>query len=178
MIRARHIPLVQKMLQKLDKSILIGTVIGFHEVTDSTQKKLKDAQKAISLGVDELDFVVNYEAFKRKDLEYVKAEILKGTELCLVNNRVIKWIIEVAALTSKEIIVISQLIKNIVFNVFGEENSEKVFVKSSTGFFTTKNNVSNGATFETMRLIVENAKPLKIKASGGVRDYITALKMM
>ena len=178
MIRARHIPLAQEMLQKLDKSILIGTVIGFHEGTDSTEKKLNEAQKAISLGVDELDFVVNYEAFKRKDIEYVKAEIIKGIELCLVNNRVIKWIIEVAALTSKEIIVISQLIKDIVFNVFGEENSDKVFVKSSTGFFKTENNLSNGATFETMRLIVENAKPLKIKASGGVRDYITALKML
>ena len=70
------------------------------------------------------------------------------------------------------------MIKDIVFNVFGEENSDKVFVKSSTGFFKTENNLSNGATFETMRLIVENAKPLKIKASGGVRDYITALKML
>lgn len=29
-----------------------------------------------------------------------------------------------------------------------------------------------------MRLIVENPKPLKIKASGGVSDYITTLKML
>lgn len=34
-------------------------------------------------------------------------------------------------------------------------------------FLKLKNNLSNGASFETMRLIVENAKPLKIKASGG-----------
>lgn len=34
-------------------------------------------------------------------------------------------------------------------------------------FLKLKNNLSNGASFETIRWIVENAKPLKIKASGG-----------
>jgi deoxyribose-phosphate aldolase len=29
-----------------------------------------------------------------------------------------------------------------------------------------------------MKLIAENAKPLKIKAAGGVRDYETAVKMV
>ena len=58
------------------------------------------------------------------------------------------------------------------------EAATKVFVKSSTGFYKTENNLPNGATFETMKLIVENAKPLQIKAAGGVRDYETALKMI
>ena len=134
--------------------------------------------KAIDLGADELDFVVNYEAFKRGEIDLVKNEITKGIKLSIDNNKVVKWIIEVAALTNKEIIVISQLIKNIVFTEFGEENASKVFVKSSTGFFITENNLPNGATFETMRLIAENSKPLKIKAAGGVRDYETAVKMV
>lgn len=38
------------------------------------------------------------------------------TRLCLNNIKVEKWIIEVEALTNKEIIVISQLIKEIVLN--------------------------------------------------------------
>ena len=178
MIRAKYIPLAKNMLQEAGKSNLIGTVIGFHEGTYTTEEKLEEAQKAINLGADELDFVVNYEAFKRGELEIVKNEITKGIELSLANNKAVKWIIEVAALTSKEIIVISQLIKDIVFDVFGEENADKVFVKSSTGFFKTENNLPNGATFETMKLIAENAKPLKIKAAGGVRDYETAVKMV
>ena len=53
-----------------------------------------------------------------------------------------------------------------------------MFVKSSTGFFKTQDNTPNGATFETMKLISENAKPLQIKAAGGVRNYGTALKMI
>ncbi|AUC21787.1 MULTISPECIES: deoxyribose-phosphate aldolase [Polaribacter] len=178
MIRAKYIPLAKEMLQEANKSILIGTVIGFHEGTYTIQEKLEEAQEAINLGADELDFVVNYEAFKRGELQLVTNEITKGIALALDNNKVIKWIIEVAALTNKEIIVISRLIKNIVFTDFGEENAENVFVKSSTGFFKTENNLPNGATLETMKLIAENAKPLKIKAAGGVRDYETALKMV
>ena len=178
MIRAKYIPLAKTMLKEANKNILIGTVIGFHEGTYTIQEKLEEAQKAIDLGADELDFVVNYTAFKNEDLELVKNEITKGIEISLTNNKAVKWIIEVAALTNKEIIVISQLIKEIVFNSFGAENADKVFVKSSTGFFKTENNLPNGATFETMKLIAENSKPLKIKAAGGVRDYETAVKMV
>jgi deoxyribose-phosphate aldolase len=178
MIRSKYIPLAKKMIQETSNTILIGTVIGFHEGTYSTEEKLQEAQNAIDLGADELDFVVNYEAFKRGELDAVKDEITKGIKLSLNNNKVVKWIIEVAALTDKEIIAISKLIKNIVFTVFVEENADKVFVKSSTGFFKTENNLPNGATFETMKLIAENAKPLKIKAAGGVRDYETAVKMV
>jgi deoxyribose-phosphate aldolase len=178
MIRAKYIPLAKKMLRESNKNVLIGTVIGFHKGTCTTADKLIEAKKAIDLGVDELDFVVNYKAFKKGELEFVKNEITAGIKLCLTNKKVIKWIIEVAALSEKEIIVISQLIKNIVFTVFGKENAENVFVKSSTGFFKTQNNLPNGATLKTMKLIAENAKPLKIKAAGGVKDYETALKMI
>ena len=54
----------------------------------------------------------------------------------------------------------------------------KVFVKSSTGFFKTEEGKPNGATFEAMELIVENAKPLPAKAAGGVRNYEDAVKMV
>lgn len=178
MIRAKYILLAKKMLQEASSKTLIGTVIGFHEGTYSTEEKLEEAQEAINLGADELDFVVNYEAFKKGNTNLVTKEVTEGIKLCLKNQKVVKWIIEVAALTNEEIIVISQLIKEIVFNIFGEENADKVFVKSSTGFYKTKNNLPNGATFESMKLISENAKPLKIKAAGGVRDYGTALKMI
>ncbi|WP_405610054.1 deoxyribose-phosphate aldolase [Polaribacter sp. Asnod1-A03] len=178
MIRSNYISLAKNILKNSGKKVLIGTVIGFHEGTYSIEEKLIEAEKAINLGVDELDFVVNYEAFKKGEIDTVKEEVRRGTEICLTNNKAVKWIIEVAALTNKEIVVISQLVKEIVFSVFGTDKASKVFVKSSTGFFKTQNNLPNGATFETMQLIIENAKPLKIKAAGGVRDYETAIKMV
>ena len=86
MIRAKYIPLAKKMLGEANKSILIGTVIGFHEGTYSTEEKLEEAKKAIELGADELDFVVNYEAFKKGELDLVKNEITQGIELSLANS--------------------------------------------------------------------------------------------
>lgn len=178
MIRAKYISLAKEMLTKANADVLIGTVIDFPEGNSSKEIKLEEAKKAIALEADELDFVVNYTAFKEGKINLIKAEVFAATKLCLENNKVVKWIIEVAALTSEEIIVISQLIKEIVLTNFDETAAEKVFVKSSTGFFKTEDNKPNGATLETMKLISENAKPLQIKAAGGVRDYGTALKMI
>jgi len=178
MIRANHIKLAKEMLSKVNAAVLIGTVIDFPEGLSSTKNKLKEATKAIKLNVDELDFVINYTAFKAGNIGLIKKEVLECTKLCLEHNKVVKFIIEVAALTTKEIIVISQLIKEVILNNFDEQRIRKVFVKSSTGFFKTDEDKPSGATFETIKLISDNAKPLQIKAAGGVRDYGTALKMI
>lgn len=178
MLRSKYISIAKNFLKENKSKTLVGTVIGFHEGTYSLNEKLSEAQKAIDLKADELDFVVNYPAFKKGNIDIVKQEVLQGTRLCLMNNKVVKWIIEVAALTSNEIIVISKLIKEVILSNFDESDVKKVFVKSSTGFYKTENNLPNGATFETMKLIAENTKPLQIKAAGGVRDYGTALKMI
>jgi deoxyribose-phosphate aldolase len=108
----------------------------------------------------------------------VKSEVFKGTKLGLDNDKVVKWIIEIAALTNDEIIGLSQLIRDVVLDNFGQENAQNVFVKSSTGFFKTEEGKPNGATFEAMELIVENSKPLQAKAAGGVRNYDDAVKMV
>lgn len=178
MIRAKYISLAKEVLSKHQSATLIGTVIDFPEGISAMQDKLEEAKKAIDLGADELDFVVNYTAFKNGEVQTVKNEVLKGTQLGLSHNKAVKWIIEVAALSNKEIVEISQLIKDVVLNNFDISAAQKVFVKSSTGFYKTANNLPNGATFETMKLISETAKPLQIKAAGGVRDYGTALKMV
>jgi deoxyribose-phosphate aldolase len=178
MIRASHIPLAKKMLLEANSDVLIGTVIDFPEGNSSIKSKLEEAEKAILLEADELDFVVNYKTFKKGEIDVLKSEILECTKLCLENRKVVKFIIEVAALSTEEIIAISQLIKEVVLTNFDETAAKRVFVKSSTGFFKTLDNKPNGATLETMKLISENAKPLQIKAAGGVRDYGTALKMI
>ena len=178
MIRPKFVAMGREMVKTANSETLIGTVIGFHEGTYETSEKLIEAQQAIDNDVDELDYVVNYQAFKEEKINLVKAEVFKGTKLALDNNKVAKWIIEIAALTNEEIVGLTQLIRDVVLENFGEENAEKVFVKSSTGFFKTEGGKPNGATFEAMELIVENAKPLPAKAAGGVRNYDDAVKMV
>lgn len=178
MIRPEFVAMAREMIKAANSDTLIGTVIGFHEGTNSTNEKLIEAQQAIDNDVDELDYVVNYKAFKEEKINLVKAEVYRGTKLALDNNKVVKWIIEIAALTNDEIVALTQLISDVVLENFGEENAEKVFVKSSTGFFKTEGGKPNGATFEAMKYIVENAKPLPAKVAGGVRNYEDAVKMV
>jgi len=178
MIRPDMVSVANKMIIDANSAVQIGTVIDFPEGKEGLEAKLAEATQAIADGADDLDFVCNYEAFKEGNVDLVKEEILQCTQLGLANNKVVKWIIEVAALTDKQIIQLSALIKNIVITNFNEENYSSVFVKSSTGFYKTENNLPNGATVPTIIMMLENASPLPVKAAGGVRTYEEALEMI
>jgi deoxyribose-phosphate aldolase len=104
--------------------------------------------------------------------------VYECTKLGLDHNKVVKWIIEVAALTSMEIVQLSALIKNVIISRFDESDYENVFVKSSTGFYKTPNGEPNGATVETIKLMLENSFPLPVKAAGGVRSFEEAQQMV
>ena len=178
MIRPDRVALAKKMIQEAHSNLLIGTVIDFPNGQSDLATKLAEAEQAIADGADDLDFVCNYEAFKNGEIALVKEEILKGTQLGLAHKKVVKWIIEVAALNNGQIMQLSALIKNVVIQNFKEEQYASVFVKSSTGFYVTPNNEPNGATVDTIKIMLENASPLPVKAAGGVRNYADALEMI
>lgn len=178
MIRPEMVSMAKKMIVTQNSKLGIGTVIDFPKGISSLRKKLKEANQAILDGADDLDFVCNYEAFKKGEIYLVKEEILKCTQLGIQNYKIVKWIIEVAALNNQQIIQLSSLIKNIVISNFKEENYASVFVKSSTGFYKTENNLPNGATIPTIIMMLENASPLPIKAAGGVKNYEEAMEML
>lgn len=178
MIRPERVKLAKEMVLQAKSSLHIGTVIDFPEGKSSWTKKMKEAQKAIDDGADDLDFVCNYKAFQKGNIDLVKQEILNCTRLGLEHHKVVKWIIEVAALSHQQIIQLSTLIKNVVMSNFKEDTYGNVYVKSSTGFYVTKNGEPNGATVETIIMMLENASPLAIKAAGGVRTYQEAVEMI
>lgn len=178
MIRPDMVSLAKQIISDAGSNVQIGTVIDFPEGKSGIADKLLEAEKAIQDGADDLDFVCNYEAFKNGEINLVKEEILKGTQLGLENNKVVKWIIEVAALSDKQIIQLTALIKNVIISNFNEASFASIFVKSSTGFFKTENSLPNGATVLTIKLMLENATPLSVKAAGGVRTYEEAVEMI
>ncbi|PWA10154.1 deoxyribose-phosphate aldolase [Flavobacterium laiguense] len=178
MIRPNRVGLAKKMISNANSKVQVGTVIDFPEGKSSIAAKLDEALQCIENGADELDFVCNYEAFKKGDLALVKEEILKGTQLALDHSKIAKWIIEVAALNDLQIAELSALVKNVVVANFKEGVYDSVFVKSSTGFYKTENNLPNGATVASVKIMLENASPLPVKAAGGVRTYDEAVQMI
>ena len=178
MIRPDKVVLAKKLIVAQQSKVLVGTVIGFPEGTSTIEEKLLEAQLAIKNGADELDFVVNFEAFKNGEINLVKTEVFKCTTLALKSNKTIKWIIEIAALNGAQIIQLTSLIKNVVAANCKEKDFENVFVKSSTGFYKTRDGLPNGATFPAIIAMLENAFPLPIKASGGIKTKEEALEML
>lgn len=178
MIRPDMVAMAKKMITEAQSKVTIGTVIDFPEGKATWMQKIEEAQKAIEDGADDLDFVCNYEAFKKGEVALVKEEIINCTRLGLQHHKIVKWIIEVAALNDQQIIQLSALIKNCIISNFKEECYQSVFVKSSTGFYKTENNLPNGATVPSIILMLENASPLPIKAAGGVRTFEEAVAMI
>lgn len=178
MIRPEHVNAARKMISAANSNVLVGTVIDFPEGNAALDLKLAEAKEAIQNGADELDFVINYNAYINGEIDLIKKEIVACTQLGLLHKKVVKFIIEVGALSNDQIIKLSALIKNTIIANFRQDCYPNIFVKSSTGFYKTLKNTPNGATKETIILMLENASPLPVKAAGGVRNIEDALAMV
>ena len=178
MIRPDYVAEIKSFLNEKKSNVVVGTVIGFHEGTYSVNEKLAEATQAINDGADELDFVINYEAYLNGNLELVKDEFLRCTQLCIQNQKIAKWIIEIAALTDAQIADLTKNISNWAEENFDEKDLKNIFVKSSTGFYQTENGKPNGATFEGVQIMLDNVGKLPVKAAGGVRTPEDAEKMI
>ncbi len=176
MIRPEYVALARKMIDEAGADVKVGTVIDFPEGTRPWKLKIAEAQKAINDGADELDFVVNYRAYRQGETDSVKKEVFEGSLLGLRNGKVVKWIIEAAALTDEQIAGLTSLIRDTVLQTLGPGAADKVFVKSSTGFYQTENGKPNGATPHNIAIMLENADPLPVKAAGGIRSYEDAVR--
>ncbi len=142
--------------------VKVATVIGFPLGASSPEIKAAEAALAVRQGADEVDMVAAIGHIKSGDWRHVAADI--GAVVKSAAGRVVKVIIESAALSPVEIIKASALAR--------EAGAQ--YVKTSTGF-----HAAGGASAEAvalMRLAVGDA--LGVKASGGVRDCETALKMI
>jgi len=178
MIRPEFVSLADQMIKEYDSNLLVGTVIGFPNGDNSLGDKLDEALQAIEDGVDELDFVVDYKAFKNGDLDTIKKEVCEGSKIGVDEGLVVKWIIESAALTSDEIANLTILIRDIVIQCVGEQKASNVFVKTSTGFYKPEDGGPGGATVDDVSIMSINAGPLKVKASGGIYSREDLEKMV
>ena len=144
--------------------VKVVTVIGFPLGQSTCESKVLETIDAVKNGADEIDMVLNVGKLKDAEYDYIIDEISKIKSAC--QGKALKVILETDLLTSEEIKVASELC------IKGGAD----FVKTSTGF--VKNGV--GAKIEDVKLMFETVKTagLGVKASGGVRDKETALKMI
>lgn len=178
MVRPDMVAMACSMITEAGSAVEVGTVIDFPNGDGGLEVKLAEARRAIQDGADDLDFVIDYKAFIAGEKERVEAEVMQCASLALAHGRVAKWIIEIAALTPEQIKAVCSLIKSVVMTFADVEDYRSIFIKSSTGFYVTEGGLPNGATPEGIKLMLECAAPLPVKAAGGVRNYKEAADMI
>jgi len=142
--------------------IKVGSVAGFPLGASTTLIKVKETEQNINAGAKEIDVVMNIGRFREGDYKFVESEFKELRKVC-TNPIVLKIIIETGLLTDNEKEQAARLIKDC-----GAD-----FVKTSTGFGP------GGANLEDVILLRKVVGPdFGVKASGGIRDCQTALRLV
>ncbi len=141
-----------------DTTTEVCTVVGFPNGYSTREVKQFEAINACDAGAKEIDMVININALKNKDYDYVKEEI--ETIRDSIDGHVLKVIIETCLLTKDEIIKMTEICNETFVN----------FIKTSTGFD------KEGAKISDIELIKSHKNEvLEIKASGGIKTKKEAL---
>lgn len=152
------------LLSDLKASSKVCTVIGFPLGYSTITAKLSETEEALEIGAEEIDYVLNINAIKMGNWDYIKNEMKEITTMCHSYNALCKVIMETCLLTNEEIVKVCEIAKEVGID----------YVKTSTGFST------GGATVEAVKLMSDTVKGsgVKVKASGGIRTKEDALKMI
>ena len=141
--------------------VKVASVAGFPLGAMETDAKRFEAEAAIDAGAHEIDVVINIGRLREGDDKFVLRELRDIVEAA--DERPVKVILETCLLTDDE------KIRACTFVVEAGAH----FVKTSTGFSKA------GATIEEVKLLRREVGPdFGLKASGGIRDAVTALAMI
>jgi deoxyribose-phosphate aldolase len=154
--------------------VAVCTVIGFPHGSDATSVKAFAAREACRAGAGELDMVVNVGKVLSRDWEYVAADIRAVVEVTHEHSALAKVIFENELLPDDEL-------KIELCQICSELKAD--FVKTSTGFGFIPRAEGGfhtvGATDADLILMRKHAAPhVKLKASGGVRTFADALRVV
>lgn len=146
-----------------NSNVKVATVIGFPFGYSAVEAKIAEVVLAMVDGADELDVVINISAIKNNDWMYLANEINHILPIIRSKDKVVKIIIESGVLTDEEIIKCCEL--------YGPAGID--YLKTSTGY------AEKGATVEAVTLFRKHLPAnVQIKASGGIRDYAFAKKLV
>ena len=154
-----YIPLAARRLD--GTGVKVCCVVGFPLGAIAPEQKAAEAASCVAMGAEELDMVIHVGAAKAGDWALVQRDIAGVVKAAA--GRTVKVIIETCLLTDEEKVKACEAAK-----AAGAD-----FVKTSTGFST------GGATTHDIALMRKTVGPeMGVKASGGIRDYATAMAMI
>ncbi len=171
-VKPSSVALATELLE--GSSVLPSTVIGFPHGGTSRAAKVAETLRACEQGAKEVDMVVNIGRVLEGDWDYVGDDIASVVAAAKSKGAITKVIFETGLMPSDDA-------KRRLCEL--SEAAGAAFVKTSTGFGFVKdaagNLVSTGATVEDITLMRATCSPaVHVKASGGIRSYEDALRMV
>jgi len=146
-----------------DSDLKLAVVCGFPSGKHTTASKTAEAAESIALGADEVDMVIDLGAAKAGRFDLIEEDI-RSVRGVIPAPRVLKVIIESAALTDEEIVGATR----------AAVAAGADFVKTSTGFHP-----AGGASVHAVSLMAATVEgKLGVKASGGIRTLADARAMI
>lgn len=153
---------VSPSMLPVETSVKVATVCGFPSGKHTSAVKAAEAAESVARGADEVDMVIDVGAAKDGRFDDVEADVRAVREA--TEGRVLKVIIESAALSDDEIVAVCR----------ATVAAGADFVKTSTGFHP-----AGGASEHAVRLMRQTVGPdIGVKASGGIRDAAAAHAMI
>lgn len=158
-VAGSRLELARELLAGSD--VLLAVVVGFPHGNSSTEAKVCEAAAYVNSGADELDVVLNTGWVRSGEWDQVARELGRLRECA--SEKTLKLILETCYLENVEKRKICRMALDAGWD----------FVKTSTGFGP------GGATLADVRLMKDTVgDAMEIKASGGIRDFETALKYL
>lgn len=160
-------------LRDVPDNLKVATVVGFPSGKHHPLVKASEARLAVASGADEVDMVIDVAQALAEDTNALISDIVAVRE-AVPAPVVLKVIVESALLNEQQLRAACRAAV-----IAGAD-----YVKTSTGFHP-----AGGATVEAVRIMAEEVEslhrstgrvgaPVGVKASGGIRDWDTAVTMI
>ena len=152
------VPMVRQRLR--DTDIKTCSVVGFPFGAQIFHAKAFETREAVASGADEIDAVINIGFLLSGRTAQVQAELDDLVDAA--GDAAVKIIIEACYLSEEQKVLAATLARD----------AGAAFVKTSTGYGT------GGAKVEDVELLRKKVPGIKIKASGGIRTFEDAKKLI
>lgn len=170
-IKPYAVTLAREILIK--SQVKVGTVIGFPHGSNHLEIKVKETERALADGAEELDMVINIGKVLSADWSYIAGEIRTINNLVVEKNGILKVIFENDFLTDQ-----SYKVKLCEIS-----SQQKVaFVKTSTGYGFVKQkdgdyNYSGATDADLILMRKACGQSVRLKAAGGIRTLDDLLRV-
>lgn len=150
---------VEKAKKLVKNRVKVIAVVGFPFGFNPTEAKVIETKIAVKKGADEIDMVLNRCWLKSKKYGLVEKDIREVVKAA--GKKGVKVILETPDLNEEEI-----------------EKACLIARKAGAEFIKTCTGLRGGVKLKDLEIIKKVVPEMKIKASGGIRDYRKALKLI